>query len=62
MKHILPIVTIVLLATAMHAHAKARHHAARHHAASSHKVIDRDSSAPKYRVADQHKPDAHLPH
>ena len=59
MKHILPIVTIVLLATAMHAHAKARHHVARHHAASSHKVIDRDASAPKYRLVDRNKRHAH---
>jgi hypothetical protein len=61
MKHILPIATAIILAAAVHAHAKARHHVARHHAASSHKVDDRDSSAPKYRLAYQHKQHAHRP-
>jgi hypothetical protein len=46
MRHILPIVTVIVLATAVHAHAKARHHAVKHHVASGVTVYDRDSANP----------------
>ena len=44
MKHILPIAAAVLVATAVHAHAKTRHGV--RHAASGITVYDRDSSHP----------------
>jgi hypothetical protein len=44
MKHILIAAAAVLLATAVHAHAKTRHHAVSHPAASGYTVYNRDSA------------------
>jgi len=62
MRHILPIATIIILATAMHAHAKARHHAGHHHAASIHKVHEGNLPGPKFRLTHRHERHAHSPH
>jgi hypothetical protein len=62
MRHILPIATIVLMATAMHAHAKARHHAAHQHAASIHKAHEGGLSKSEIRLAHRRERHAHSPH
>jgi hypothetical protein len=46
MKAILVASAAVLLATAIHAHARTLHHAVRHHAASGYTVYNRDSPNP----------------